>query len=701
VKNALAKISDTFSQKTGAGLFQFALKHRFHFLIGGLLLLIAGAIPHIAFAADEGCSLNPATWGTCAGTTAMAIVLSPVVFISYLLFTFSNWIFWMVAALFNWSVVKLVFQFADFIGNSHSMLIAWGVLRDIGNIALLFGFIFMGIGTILNLHDFSAKKALPALIIFAVLLNFSLFTAEAVIDASNLVGSVMYRAACLQGANCNDTRDVLGQQINVGLAGAITQNMHVGDIFSLGTDNTTNGPDALDYLQRPVEVTIFYLGLAIFVLASAAVFLAGAALLISRAVILCFLMVTSPIGFAGMAIPPLHAIAKRWWDELLCQSLFAPVYLLMIFVSLKLAENLNNTICAGVAGCNAGNLANAVKNGSIEGTGVFVIFGVVLAFMIGSLLVAREFSCIIGSKGIVDTAFKFIGNTSGALAFGSGGFVGRRVFGGGANALNERLLSSEWARKNHTQARLLSGLLAGTAAASIDGRGLLKGAGLDLGSPGKAASHGFHGIEEKAIKERTDFAEKLTQTKEEKEQEAIFKEQRKGLVDSGAQLKKDWEEERLKRREAINTARTAAAAETNPTKRAALETDAKSQEAQLKVREAQHDREVRTNTEAIKALDERLQEVDSNAGRRAYAEQLHERTVNKQNLAWPSVERHADHAAFEAIMKKLNRSDSDKVADAIKGLEGKLGGGGGGGGGHGGGGGGHTPKPKASAAPAH
>jgi hypothetical protein len=52
-------------------------------------------------------------------------------------------------------------------------------------------------------------------------------------------------------------------------------------------------------------------------------------------------------------------------------------------------------------------------------------------------------------------------------------------------------------------------------------------------------------------------------------------------------------------------------------------------------------------------------------------------------------------------MKKLNRSDSDKVADAIKGLEGKLGGGGGGGGGHGGGGGGHTPKPKASAAPAH
>jgi hypothetical protein len=247
----------------------------------------------------------------------------------------------------------------------------------------------------------------------------------------------------------------------------------------------------------------------------------------------------------------------------------------------------------------------------------------------------------------------------------------------------------------------LSGLLAGTAAASIDGRGLLKGAGLDLGSPGKAASHGFHGIEEKAIKERTDFAEKLTQTKEEKEQEAIFKEQRKGLVDSGAQLKKDWEEERLKRREAINTARTAAAAETNPTKRAALETDAKSQEAQLKVREAQHDREVRTNTEAIKALDERLQEVDSNAGRRAYAEQLHERTVNKQNLAWPSVERHADHAAFEAIMKKLNRSDSDKVADAIKGLEGKLGGGGGGGGGHGGGGGGHTPKPKASAAPAH
>ncbi len=65
------------------------------------------------------------------------------------------------------------------------MLIAWGILRDIGNIVILFGFILMGVMMILDLESFNVRKALPRLLIFAVLLNFSLFASEAVVDVAN------------------------------------------------------------------------------------------------------------------------------------------------------------------------------------------------------------------------------------------------------------------------------------------------------------------------------------------------------------------------------------------------------------------------------------------------------------------------------------------------------------------------------------
>ena len=59
-------------------------------------------------------------------------------------------------------------------------------------------------------------------------------------------------------------------------------------------------------------------------------FFAAVFLFITRCVVLAFLMVTSPIGFAGMAIPPLHEMATKWWDQLLKQSFFAPIFILLI-----------------------------------------------------------------------------------------------------------------------------------------------------------------------------------------------------------------------------------------------------------------------------------------------------------------------------------------------------------------------------------
>jgi hypothetical protein len=74
--------------------------------------------------------------------------------------------------LFNFAVITLVLEYSKYLGNSAGLLAGWGVLRDIGNIALLFGFVWIGVRTILNIGHYSVGKTLPLLIIFAALLNF-------------------------------------------------------------------------------------------------------------------------------------------------------------------------------------------------------------------------------------------------------------------------------------------------------------------------------------------------------------------------------------------------------------------------------------------------------------------------------------------------------------------------------------------------
>ncbi len=61
--------------------------------------------------------------------------------------------------------------------------------------------------------------------------------------------------------------------------------------------------------------------------------------------------------------------------------------------------------------------------------------------------------------------------------------------------------------------------------------------------------------------------------------------------------------------------------------------------------------------------------VTKDAARRQYAE-----SMEHTGMGWPSVGKHVNHQAAEKIIKKLNRSDNDKLIDAIKESKGSGGG---------------------------
>jgi len=431
-----------------------------------------------------------------AGNVLGNFSLSPIIGISYIVLTLAGFILGLVGWLFNISVAYLVFDFGKYFGNSGGLLVGWGVLRDFGNILLLFGFVSIGIQTILNINHFSVGKALPRLIIFAVLLNFSLFVTEAIIDSTNAVASVLYSET--RAGSCVGTATECA--INNGIASNILNAAGIGTVLG----NLNLGGKALDLLSNPIQKVVGFLGLALFVTTASVVLLAGAVLLISRAVVLAFLMITSPIGFAGMAIPQLNSFANMWWKSLINNALFAPAYLLLILVSLKIMVGFST-----VNGKTA-DLYAAVTNGTGNDAGGLLIFGLMIGFLMASLIAARKFG-IAGADFVINSAAAL---TYGTLARGT-----NFVVGGIATAAAKHL-ERYGVEKNSRLARALSSrVLRPIANSNLDLRKF--GAGAILKAVG--ATSGAKEAEHALFKDTSDIYNDFKSGNQGKENENAIK----------------------------------------------------------------------------------------------------------------------------------------------------------------------------------
>lgn len=635
--------------------------------------------------------------------------------IGFIFLTLAGMVLFLAGTVFNWVVLRTVFQFGEYFGTSDGMLIAWGVMRDIANIGLLFGFILMGVLLILNVEGgghghgggLSAKRAIPRLIIFAVLLNFSLFASQFVIDVANAFGSSFTSLAgtecstAVTGSDGNAGGQSLEECTNLGISGKIIQAAGLTNIFGDGRGDLQAILSNLT--GRPYSYAVSLIMLSIFVLVTAFVLLAGAIMLAIRVVILSFLMVTSPVGFAGMVIPGLSGIASKWWHTLISQSFFAPVYLLLIFISIKLTEGLMRGE-ATLTNALIADRGNAIS-GNIQ---VVMVFIIVIGFMIASLIMAQKMGAI---------GAKFASNSAAALTLGSAGFIGRRTLGVAAESAAKGVARSSWARNNGFGSRTAYNLLNKGATSSFSLRSGIAGVGgLEMDKAGKNVSHGIHGIVEKEVKARKEFADKgLKQTKGEEKREADLKKE-KELITQYKDAVKDQEkreETQLasdeKGLKAASSARLAAiAAQESKVDSIAARGDSTEEEFEAEQKiladlQAAHEEQSKVEAadlaarkDAFKARQERYksvlsdydtrskqidreingyEEFDPNtrqivwrpgvsqdSARRTYGEAL----KSQHGLPWPSVGHHVNEEAGAEIVKKLKKSKRDKLIDAIK-----------------------------------
>ncbi|TAJ13906.1 hypothetical protein EPO56_02850, partial [Patescibacteria group bacterium] len=355
---------------------------------------------HAAGAAAFGNALG---W---VGGKMLQTVLEIGIVILEILLRIASWVLWLTGILFNVVVREMVVEMGKYVTSesAEGIRAAWKIMRDLANIGIIGGLITVAVGTILHLQNINAKTYLVRLIIAALLVNFSYFFAGAVIDSSNFLATAIYKSvitteACANGSVGGSIKSVV---TSLGYAPQGNQDhCTIADRF-LGVTNLQGlrkAPTALESFtnhlpfgqvinfalsdpQDTIDLFFYDLLLLIFELVTIFVFFSAIALLIGRFVALILILISSPLGVAGIAIPKVNGYAKKWWEALFSQALFAPIYFLLVGFSLAIIQNSKNAILGAT---NADRGFEAV-------IGITLTFLVATVFMLQSLKIAKQLS---------------------------------------------------------------------------------------------------------------------------------------------------------------------------------------------------------------------------------------------------------------------------------------------------------------------
>lgn len=423
------------------------------------------------------------------------------------------WLLGVAMVTLDYSVYYTVVKMGDYVQNLSGIGVAWRILRDIGNIALIFGFLAVGITTILNVDWYGGgKKFIPSLVIAAVLLNFSLFMTEAVIDTGNLFATQFYTQ--INGGV------PAGSKLAAGVGSSIGNEVISQKIMSVLGLQTIYGAAIKPNSQVFKEGNITFIslmGILLFIVAAFVMF-SLAFILITRFIALIFVIILSPIGFAGYAIPQLASTSKKWLDTLVEQTITAPVLLLLLYIALRVITDVN-FLSFGATGPNyLGFIQEA--NGGFNLPG---LASAVLSFSVamGLLLAVTYFSKQLGAFG-----GEWATKTAGKLSFGATSFALRSTAGAGLQRASRAIRTSNnrFLGGSTKTGRLLATTFDRGAKGSFDIRstGVLKnfpGGGIDAG---EAQKGGYRDSREKSVKAHQDYVKSVGEAIDEKKAKEVI-----------------------------------------------------------------------------------------------------------------------------------------------------------------------------------
>ncbi len=308
--------------------------------------------------------------------------------------------------LFDLLVLHVIVQFKntlDVLQITGAINTGWTIFRDVANILIIGIFVFIAISIILGLKEFGQKKMVATVIVIAILINFSLLFTQMIIDISNFTALQFYNAT----VRANSNHLIAGRGDQVDIAAAFLAPMGITSVW----DDTRAITDLVAKEAQGGGSTGVAAGLQAFafgfiggvmLIVIAAVFLYGSFLIASRAVLLIILMLTSSVAFASHLIPKLSNGEygwSTWWKSLLNVSIFAPLLMVFLFISLTIVKAAGSVgTASGTLGGIAGANAQTAFTNNLWQTMMIYILATGLLF--ASLKISSKFANSISGMGI-------------------------------------------------------------------------------------------------------------------------------------------------------------------------------------------------------------------------------------------------------------------------------------------------------------
>jgi hypothetical protein len=299
--------------------------------------------------------------------------------------------------------------------------IGWQIVRDFINMFFVIALVIIGLSTALRIKEYQAQKALPRLIIIAILINFTPVICGLIIDASNILMNFFLK-------------ELTGFQLMRNFFAM--QGSAVWEAFSHPFDFRY----AVTALGKTIVMIIFSLGIPKVFWGAAYIFFMYSLLFIMRYVMLWALVIVSPIAFFSKIFPgsQKHLFKSilgwdEWWKQFIEWSLLGVIAGFFLY----LAEQLMMLAPGMISGLPPGQGGGWVGNPIVEFVNNFLPWLVVLVFLWLGYKITKDISAM-GAQGLmktVDTGIKMVATaaitaaTLGAGAAAGAGLIGKAAAG--------------------------------------------------------------------------------------------------------------------------------------------------------------------------------------------------------------------------------------------------------------------------------
>ena len=300
-------------------------------------------------------------------------------------------------------------NYGDFL-NAPIVEKGWVVIRDLGNIALVFAVLAMAFATIFKRGAYQFSSIMVKILVAALLINFSKFLTGLAISVSQVFMMEFVRA------------------FQTAAAGNLTYGFGIHDLLAFRETATggafgasSTGLDVNEWsILGAVVLGALMVGVAFVIVLSMAI------MLMVRILVLWFLVMFSPIAFLATVLPPqLSGYSSMWRKELVKWLIAGPMVAFMLWLSLAVISemteekriinlSLQSAASKGTAQNSSDWTAFANK---VSGTQNMVDYLVTAGLMMAALMIAGK-TGVAGAK-FANTAFgKIKGFGEKTLAYG-------------------------------------------------------------------------------------------------------------------------------------------------------------------------------------------------------------------------------------------------------------------------------------------